>query len=288
MRDQYRAFTEQANAADIKTENIEVEDRAITPYLTARVYTPRAKGGHPMPVGVYFHGGGWCCGDLDSEDGFCRSVAEHLPCVIISVDYRLAPEYKSPIQLEDALKAWTWAFSNAFVWNGDYTRYFSIGQSAGGNLALALGNKLVALGRKAEIKGIAAVVPIVVHPAHVPSRHEDSYRSFYDCADAPANTASAMNIFFEAVGARPEDSDLFVIHSKHLDSFPATYIAVCGVDPLRDDGIIMYNALKEAGVPTKIDHYVGLPHVFWAFGCRPPNCDFLGDVISGIKFVINV
>lgn len=62
----------------------------------------------PLPVGLYFHGGGFCCGDLDSEDTFCRELAERLPCLIISVDYSLAPEHKAPAQVDDALKAWDW------------------------------------------------------------------------------------------------------------------------------------------------------------------------------------
>jgi versiconal hemiacetal acetate esterase len=62
----------------------------------------------PFPVGLYFHGGGFCCGDLDSEDTFCRELAERLPCVVVSVDYRLAPEHKAPAQVDDALEAWDW------------------------------------------------------------------------------------------------------------------------------------------------------------------------------------
>jgi versiconal hemiacetal acetate esterase len=80
--------------------------------------------------------------------------------------------------------------------NGDQARYYAVGQSAGGHLALALANKLVALGRKADIRGVAALAPITTHPARVPSKYEDKYRSFTDCADAPLNTAFAMNTFF--------------------------------------------------------------------------------------------
>lgn len=92
------------------------EDRKITPQLTVRVYTPTVGHAdtHPLPVGLYFHGGGLCCGDLDSEDTFCRQVAERLPCVIVSVGYRLAPEYKAPAQLDDAVEAWNWVGYNVY------------------------------------------------------------------------------------------------------------------------------------------------------------------------------
>lgn len=88
-----------------------VEDVAITKHLAVRTYTPdvTAKDKHHLlPVGIYFHGGGWCCGDLDSEDNFCRMLAKALPLIVVSVSYRLAPEHKAPAQVRDAVDAWTW------------------------------------------------------------------------------------------------------------------------------------------------------------------------------------
>jgi versiconal hemiacetal acetate esterase len=86
------------------------EDKNINAHLTVRTYVPTdvQKESHPLPIGLYFHGGGFCCGNLDSEDTFCRLLAERLPCVIVSVDYRLAPEHKAPAQLDDAAEAWDW------------------------------------------------------------------------------------------------------------------------------------------------------------------------------------
>lgn len=87
------------------------EDVTITEYLAVRTYTPdvTAKDKHHLlPVGIYFHGGGWCCGDLDSEDNFCRMLAKALPLIVVSVSYRLAPEHKAPAQVRDAVDAWTW------------------------------------------------------------------------------------------------------------------------------------------------------------------------------------
>lgn len=88
-----------------------VEDVAITKHLAVRTYTPDVTAKdkqHLLPVGIYFHGGGWCCGDLDSEDTFCRMLAKALPLIVVSVSYRLAPEYKAPAQVRDAVDAWTW------------------------------------------------------------------------------------------------------------------------------------------------------------------------------------
>ncbi|KJK82478.1 hypothetical protein H634G_02084 [Metarhizium anisopliae BRIP 53293] len=224
MRQQYKQFSEELGALHPKPALEAVEDVTITEHLAVRTYTPdvTAKDKHHLlPVGIYFHGGGWCCGDLDSEDNFCRMLAKALPLIVVSVSYRLAPEHKAPAQVRDAVDAWTWAFENAARLGGDPSKYFTIGQSAG-----------------------------------------------------------------DAFGADPADSSVYVLHSERLTNFPATYIAVCGADPIRDDGLIMEKVLRESGVRTKLQHYENLPHVFWAFACEPENGSFLGDVIDGIAFVL--
>ncbi|KAJ5939052.1 hypothetical protein N7466_002186 [Penicillium verhagenii] len=287
MREQYKALANQINASHKRSLDLKIEDVPITEYLAARVYTPPRKDEQLLPVGVYFHGGGWCCGDVETEDGICQLLSENVPCIIVSLEYRRAPEHKSPVPLQDVLEGWTWAWNNASMLNGDRARYFAIGQSAGGHLALALVNKLVALDRKIEIRGVAALAPITTHPAGVPSKYKDKYQSFTDCADAPLNTAFAMNTFFDAVGASPEDPDFFIINSGHIKDFPPTYLVVCDIDPIRDDGLVMHSLLKEAGVPTKLDYYIGLPHVFWALDCKPPSGNFLSDVLKGINFFMN-
>ncbi|KFG85707.1 arylacetamide deacetylase [Metarhizium anisopliae] len=309
MRQQYKQFSEELGALYPKPALEAVEDVAITKHLAVRTYTPdvTAKDKHHLlPVGIYFHGGGWCCGDLDSEDNFCRMLAKALPLIVVSVSYRLAPEHKAPAQVRDAVDAWTWAFENAARLGGDPSKYFTIGQSAGGTLAFAVPNELIALHRGHEVKGIISLSPFVVHPSNVPPAHRAAYKSFETNANAPMNTAAAMTTFYgklplqhilrswvanktcciDAFGADPADSSVYVLHSERLTKFPATYIAVCGADPIRDDGLIMEKVLRESGVQTKLQHYENLPHVFWAFACEPENGSFLGDVIDGIAFVL--
>ncbi|OQD88227.1 hypothetical protein PENANT_c004G10069 [Penicillium antarcticum] len=246
MRGQYKALAEQMNALSPATPNVSVVDERITEHVTVRIYKPIDKK-DALPVGVYFHGGGFCCGDLDSEDPFCRSLVERHHCVIVSVEYRLAPEHKAPAQTEDAIAAWNWSIRNASLLGGDCSRYFTIGQSAGGNLALATAHLLIDQGRRLEIKGVAALVPLAVHPKNVPQPHGSSHRSYQECAHGPVNTANAMATFLESVEAKEDDPGVFVLLSRHLDLFPPTYIAVCEIDPLRDDGIIMGQVLQEAG-----------------------------------------
>ncbi|KAL5360716.1 lipase/esterase-like protein [Aspergillus floccosus] len=286
MRVQYRALADQANATRVISPNVTVEDRKITLQLTVRIYTPAADHAdtRPLPLGLYFHGGGFCCGDLDSEDTFCRHLAERLPCILVSVGYRLAPEHKAPAQLDDAVEAWNWAYMNATALNGDRERYFLVGQSAGGTLALALMRRLISLGRKDEVKSIAAIVPFALHPEAVPSCYVDRYRSFEECGDGPVNTKQAMSLFYEAIGVQPTDPDVYVLNAEaDLHQFPPTYLAVCEIDPLRDDGLIFHDRLKSSGVTVQLEYYRGLPHVFWAFGCPAPSGDFVADIVGGIK-----
>jgi versiconal hemiacetal acetate esterase len=112
------------------------------------------------------------------------------------VSYRLAPEHKAPAQLDDAFEAWNWAYNNASTLNGDRGCYFTVGQSAGGSLALALARRLIVLGRKHEVKGIAAIAPFVVHPDGVPSRYTTQYRAFDELGDGPIITKQAMTHFY--------------------------------------------------------------------------------------------
>ncbi|KAF3391735.1 Versiconal hemiacetal acetate esterase [Penicillium rolfsii] len=248
------------------------EDIKVSANFTVRTYTPTPDlaGSDPLPVGLYFHGGGLCCGNLDSEDTFCRLLAERQPCVVISVGYRLAPEPKAPAQLDDALEAWNCAYNSASTLNGDCRRYFTVGQSARGNLALAVARRLI---------GIAAISPFVVHPDGVPSCYRTQYHAFDELGDGPVNTKRAMTQFHGLCCVRNAEAD--------LRQFPSTYLAACGIDPLRDDGLIIHDALKTAGyvllllssaflwisihsnsayrrVPVKLDYDQDLPHVFWA------------------------
>ncbi|KAJ6780697.1 hypothetical protein PWT90_09067 [Aphanocladium album] len=201
MRAQYKAVNDEANANLVRSNKVVIEDKLIDGNLPVRIYKhtdhiDAAKGSHLFPVGLYFHGGGFCCGDLDSEEKFCLVLAERRSCVIVSVGYRLAPEHKAPAQLDDAMRAWTWAYNNATDLKGDRDNYFTIGQSAGGSLALSVVRRLVALKREHEVKGIAALVPFSVHPRAVPARFSDRYQSFFELENSPVNTKEAMTIFY--------------------------------------------------------------------------------------------
>ncbi|KAE8168031.1 Alpha/Beta hydrolase protein [Aspergillus tamarii] len=252
--------------------------------VKCRVYTPGSSTA-PRPVGIYTHGGGFVCGDLDSEDALCRVISKAVDCILVSVDYRLGPEHKLPAMLQDTLAVW----ENASQFDGNPDAFFSIGGSAGAGLALAVANHYSQRddGRK-YIKGVVALVPLTLHWDNVPAEYKGDYTSYDDNADnVPVIDRSTMESFYQAVGADPNDSNIFTALSPHLPKFPPTYICTCGADPLRDDGTVMEKALRKFGVPTKLSTYPNLPHYFWIFPDLEASGGFISDVIAGTNWVIS-
>jgi versiconal hemiacetal acetate esterase len=217
----------------------------------------------------------------------CRAVAEHTPSIIVSADYRLAPEHKAPAQFMDSLAVYKWAWHNASSIGGDPKKFFSIGGSAGGTLALALANYIVANPDiRNHIAGCVAIVPATLHWDHVPSEYKDMYKS-YDNVGTPIIDKASMETFYTAAGVDPKDANTFVVlNTENHKNFPPTYIVTCEADPLRDDGKVMEACLKKAGVPVKSDYYAGLPHYFWIFPSVTEGQEFVGNLIGGCKWVV--
>ncbi|KAK5712621.1 hypothetical protein LTR17_017874 [Elasticomyces elasticus] len=232
------------------------------------------------------HGGGYMVGGLDDDDFLCRVISEHTKSALIAVDYRLTPEHKWPTQLDDSMKIYKWAHKNASSFHGDPSKIYTIGGSAGGGLALQVANQVLRDSvLKSSLKGIIALVPLTLHKDHVPEKYKDMYTSYKDNAKGtPIIDGESMKIFYEHAGVDAKDPDTFVALSDNLKDFPPTYIATCEFDPLRDDGFVLEAALKEAGVPTKHDHYPGFPHYFWIFPSVPESQQFVGQLLGGIEW----
>ena len=223
-----------------------------------RIYTPKkASKSGPLPVGIWTHGGGWMLGDINQDDLLCRIVSENTSSILISVDYSLAPEAKMPTQINETLSVFKWARQNAASYGGDPEKFFTIGGSAGGGLALEVANRLV---KKPElrnaIKGIAAMVPVTLHYDHVPEELKSKHKSYVENGDGAAVIdKKSMAIFFEEAGVDPKDPDVFTaLDSENHKNFPPTYITVCERDPLRDDGIIMEELLRRSSQDCKRGH----------------------------------
>ncbi|KAH8695420.1 carboxylesterase [Talaromyces proteolyticus] len=269
--------------------SVETRDTVIKG-INCRVYMPsRINFQGDLPLGVYAHGGGFVCGDLESEDFLCRAIAGAAFCIIVSVDYRLGPQYKLPIMLDDVLSVYSWLRDNARQFGADPSKLFSIGGSAGGGLALGIANHFAQQpdGHK-HIHGVVAMVPVTLHWNNIPSEYQEHYSSYRENAEnVPIIDKPTMESFFDAVNADPKDSSIFTALSPHHAKFPPTYICTCGADPLRDDGTVMEKALRKAGVPTKLTEYPNLPHYFWIFPDLEATKKFINDTIAGVKWVIS-
>jgi acetyl esterase len=225
--------------------------------LDVRAYAPPGDG--DRPVLVYFHGGGWVRGDLDTHDGLCRLLAEAADCVVVSVDYRRAPEHPFPAPVRDAYAATAWAAEHAGVVGGDPDRIAVGGDSAGGNLAAAV----TLLAR--ERAGPAIDHQVLLYPVTDYDLDTDSYRAN---AEGYLLSRASMRWYWdrylddELDGANPYASPL---RAPDCSGLPSATVVTAGYDPLRDEGAAYADRLSEAGVEVTHADYPGMVHVFASF-----------------------
>ena len=220
--------------------------------LTTRIYTPAGAG--PFPVIVYFHGGGWVIADRVVYDGGARGLAKQANAIVVSPDYRLAPENKFPAAWDDALAVYRWVASNAASINGDPKRLALAGESAGGNLA-------VSTAVAARDGGLTAPLHIVsVYP--VAQTGNMATESYVDSATAKPLNKAMIGWFVDKVFAKPDDakSPRVDIVNANLKGLPPVTIINAQIDPLRSDGQMLESALKKAGVRVERKNYQGAAH----------------------------
>lgn len=238
------------------------EDRTIegpAGPLAVRIYRPADSGPEPLPVVLFFHGGGWVVGDLDTYDNAGRQHAAGAGAVVVSVDYRLAPEHPYPAAVDDVWAATQWAVRNAAEFGGDPSRLAVAGDSAGGNLAA-----VVAL--LARDAGIDLMLQLLWYPA---TTWDTSLPSFAENADAPILATSSVAGFSRwyaghvDLASAPET--LIPARAASLAGVAPAYIAVAGYDPLRDDGKRYGELLAAAGVPVEVDDAETLVHGYLGY-----------------------
>jgi len=205
---------------------------------------------------LYFHGGGWVIGSVDTHDGGCRSLANRTGHAVLSVDYRLAPEHKYPAALEDCLTALRWAHENADSLGVDATRLAVGGDSAGGHLAALV----------AQLQPVPLKFQLLVYP--VTDAHMIS-PSYEENKDGPLLTADAMRWFWDHfIGgvAQPEDPRVSPIMASDavLASAPPALVITAEFDPLRDEGEEYGRRLMENGVNASVARYLGMFHGFFS------------------------
>jgi acetyl esterase len=223
--------------------------------IGGRLYRPAALTGTP-PLLVFYHGGGFVIGDVPSYDHLARFFALRAGCVVLSVEYRLAPEYHFPRGHEDAFAAYGWARATAAALDVDGTRVAVGGDSAGGNLAADIGAFAAQRGLPTPLYQLL-IYPLTDGTGSYPSRAQFTH----GVPLTPATTAW----FHRVAGTTPEEyaSPLFApLLAPSVAASPPTYLLAAGYDPLVDEGRAYAEKLRAAGVPVRYDLRPSLPHGF--------------------------
>ena len=234
-----------------------VEDRAIpgpSGEIPVRLYAPSAD--EALPVLVFFHGGGWVIGSIDTHDMVCRALANAAGCLVVSVDYRLAPETCFPGAAEDCYAATAWVAEHARSLGADGSRIAVAGDSAGGNLTAAV--TLMARDRS----GPPLAFQWLIYPVAAPDFETESYQS---CAEGYGLTRADMIWFWDHYVPEVSDrSNPYVapLSAEDLSGLPPALVITAEYDPLRDEGEALAARLREAGVPTTLKRYDGQIHGF--------------------------
>ena len=225
--------------------------------LPIRIYTPAGAG--PFPVMVYYHGGGFVIATMDTYDASARALVGATNAMLVSVEYRKAPEYKFPAAHDDAFAAYAWTVANAAALHGDTALMALVGESAGGNLA-------VATAIMARDKGVRAPVAILaVYPIAGSDTNTVSYRSN---AEAKPLSRAMMSWFFAQYRRTPADADDSRLNllAADLKALPPTTIINAQIDPLLSDGEMLASKMRGAGVDVRYKRFDGVAHEFFGQG----------------------
>ena len=231
--------------------------------IAIRIYTPEGTG--PFPIVVYYHGGGWVIADINTYDASARGIAAGAKAVVVSADYRHAPEDKFPAAHDDANAAYKWAVEHSGSFNGDGLKVALVGESAGGNLAANVA--ITARDQKLTMpRAEVLVYPIAGKDMATPSYVEN--------ADATPLSKPAMKWFFKnALKSMDEAADkrIDLVNRTDLAGLPPTTIINAQIDPLRSEGEMLAGKMKAAGVMVEQKTYAGVTHEFFGMAAIVPQ-----------------
>lgn len=224
--------------------------------IALRLYTPVAAGGGALPTLVYFHGGGFVIGDLETHDGLCRQFASEGGYRVIAVDYRLAPEHKFPAALDDAVAAVEWIEANASELGVDANRIAVGGDSAGGALAACVAQHARAKGGP-RIAYQLLMFPVTRIGGETASLREFALGYFLD-----KPTIDWFFAHYIPAGTDTAQARVSPLNAGDLSGLPPAYVMLGGFDPLHDEGAAYAGRLRDAGVRVDVADYSDLVHCF--------------------------
>jgi acetyl esterase len=238
-----------------RIEALEIPGQAGS--IPARFYVPAGlAAGVPAPLLVYFHGGGWVIGDLDTHDDVCRFLAATAGTTVLSIDYRLAPEHPFPAAVEDAWAGFAWAATNGAALGIDPARIAVGGDSAGGNLAAVVSLLARAGG------GVMPAMQLLIYPPTDSAGDLPSRRLFAEGFLLTKGDMDAFERFYLPPGTDSTDPRVSILLAPDLTGLPPAYVATAGFDPLRDEAEAYALRMREAGVRVAMRRHPGLIHSF--------------------------
>ncbi len=260
-REQYQLRVDKLKFSEpiFRSENRRIPGPASD--LAIRIYTPREiRTAEKLPVLMWFHGGGFVIGSIDTHDSVCRMLANQADCIVVSVDYRLAPESKFPAAVEDCEAALKWVALHAVEFGGDPACIAVGGDSAGANLATVI----AILARDAAHPKL--VFQLLIYPCTAPEPETASHHKFRDGYVLTRNTITWFYRQYLKSDKDEKDFRFAPLILDDLSGLPDAFILVAGYDPLRDEGVDYARRLIEAGNRVRLSNYDGMIHGFYLMG----------------------
>jgi acetyl esterase len=227
--------------------------------LPARIYRPRFEKHIHLPALVYFHGGGFVLDDISSHDKLLSQISEKSGVVVVSVEYRLAPEARFPAPVEDAIFSYRWLFEHADQFLIDSARMAIGGDSAGANLAA-----VVCMINRDNADPVP-VFQLLIYPCTIGNNSSESRKRF---CNGPILTAQVLKWYHDQYISKEMENDprFNILSANNHANLPEAFILTCGFDPLRDEGEAYANKLRENGVAVRHSCYIDMFHGFINFG----------------------